>query len=374
MGSSLYRSTDWDQRADRHTPLKDPVVTVRQMSRFGLSGGPHTRIDHALVYTTRRGGFEFFLPPHRPRRIPRRYTAVYEVDMGMHPVRTQVPLPSVDDAHEFEVSIELDWQVTDPVRFVRSGHRDVPRLLLGEFEQAARPVTRRFPMSDSAGAEAEVLTAVREGKPLGEEAGLHVLWSVRLRRDKDNIEHARRLQSIEHATAEEVLTQQSGTLADLEKAKRAHAQHQHRLELQEYEAQRIDFYLEYLARGGANAWAMHLAQHPQDSAQAMSSLREDQRERLQAQMALIKELLAKAGTEPFELEGPRRRAIDALNAVLGRHVPDEQDSLDPEARKGTESPAEAHHPKVPTQPTAVDLADWQPLAPPEPPTTPDVPR
>ncbi|MFK0232157.1 hypothetical protein [Streptomyces vinaceus] len=370
MRSPLYRSTDWDQRADRHTVLKDPVVTVRQIGRMGLLGSPPTRIDHALVYTTRRGGFEVFHAPHRPRRIPRRYTAVYEVDMGLHPVRTRIPLPSIDDALEFEAGVELDWQVTDPVRFVRSGHRDVPRLLLSEIEQAARPVTRGFPIADSANAEAEILTVVREGKPLGEDAGLQVLWTVRVRRDEDNITHARRLQAIEHATTEEVLTQQGGARADLEKAVRARAQYQSRLELQGYEAQRIDFYREYLTRGGIDAWAMHLAQHPQDSAKAMSSLREDQQERLRAQMNLIKEMLTTAGTEPFELEGPRRLAIDAFHAVFGQHVPVEQGTGKSTGEKEAEAKAEAEPepPTVPAQPTVADVPAWQPAVPPDPPT------
>ncbi|MFE1870873.1 hypothetical protein ACFW9N_08240 [Streptomyces sp. NPDC059496] len=374
MSSPLHRSTDWDQGADRHTQLKDPVVTVRQLGRLGLPGNPPTRIDHTLVYTTRQGSFEVFLPPHRPRRIPRRYTAVYEVDMGVHAIRTRVQLPSIDDAHEFEASVELDWQVTDPARYVRSGHRDVPRLLLGRLEQAARPVTRRFPISDSANAEAEVLAAVGEGKPLGEEAGLRALWTVRLRRDEEGIAHAQRLRAIAHATTEEVLTQQGGARADLEKAARAQAQHQHRLELQGYEAQRIDFYREYLTRGGIDAWAMHLTQHPQDSAKAMTSLHEEQHERLQAQMALIKEMLTKAGTEPFELEGPRRLAIEAFSAVFGQHVPLERGPGKSVAEKASESPTEPDPPFLPAQSAAVDAPAWQPVVPPDPHATPEEPR
>ncbi|MER5415143.1 hypothetical protein [Streptomyces virginiae] len=365
MGSLLHRSTDWDQQADRHTPLRDPVVTVRQLGRLGLTGSSPTRIDHTLVYTTRQGSFEVFLPPHRPRRVPRRYTAVYEVDMGVHAVRTLIRLPGIDDAHEFEASVELDWQVSDPARFVRSGHRDVPRLLLSQLEQAARPITRRFPIADSAEAEAEVLALVREGKPLGEDAGLRVLWTIRLRRDEEGIAHAQRLRAIEQATTEEVLAEQGGARADLEKAVRARTQHQHRLDLQGYEAQRIDFYREYLTRGGIDAWAMHLTQHPQDSAKAMSSLREEQRERLQAQMALIKEMLTKAGTEPFELEGPRRLAIEAFSAVFGRHVPIEEGSGKTVAEQATESRTEPDLPYLPPQPAAVDTPAWQPVVPPD---------
>ncbi|MFJ8569933.1 hypothetical protein [Streptomyces sp. NPDC093514] len=369
MSSPHHHSTDWDQRANRHTQLKDPVVTVRQLGRLGLPGNPPTRIDHTLVYTTREGSFEVFLPPHRPRRVLRRYTAVYEVDMGIHAVRTSIRLPSIDDVQEFEANVELDWQVTDPARFIRSGHRDVPRFLLGQLEQAARPVTRLFSISESADAETEVLTVVREGKPLGEDAGLRVLWTVRLRRDEEGVAHARRLRAIEHATAEEVLAQQGGARGDLEKASRARTQQQHRLELQEYEAQRIDFYREYLTRGGIDAWAMHLSQHPQDSANALSSLRDEQRERLQAQMVLIKEMLTKAGTEPFELEGPRRLAIEAFSAVFG-HVPLDSSAGKSVAATDTGARTEPVRPHLPAQPMAPDEPAWQPVVPPETPAVP----
>ncbi|MFJ7168884.1 hypothetical protein ACIQUV_25670 [Streptomyces globosus] len=373
MGRPTYHSTDWRQQADRHTLLEDPVLVVHQIGVLGLPGGPPPGIDHALVYTTREGGFELFRPPHRPRRIPRRYTAVYEVDLGIHPVRTRITLPSSHDAHEFDAAVELDWQVTDPIRFVRSGHRNVPRLLMGELEAAARPAARMFPITDSAGAETAVTAAVRDGKPLGEQAGLHAVWNLRLRRDEENIAHARRLQAIEHATAEEILAQQSGAVADLARAAREEAQHRSRLAMQKYEAQRIDFHRDYLGAGAVDAWALHVAQHPEDSAKAVQSLRDDQRVRLRAQMELIKEMLTKTGTEPFELEGPRRRALDAFNAVFG-HIPDERDQEKAADRAAPDAGAEPPSPPLPSQPTAADLSAWLPPVPPEPPASPGAPR
>ncbi|MER6200316.1 hypothetical protein ABT234_23455 [Streptomyces sp. NPDC001586] len=303
MDNPLLRAPDWDQQAHRHTLLIDPVLTVRQLGRFDLLRTVPTRIDHALVCSTSRGTYNTYLPPHRPRTLRRRYTAVYEVDMGIHPVRTRILLPSSDDAHEFEVSVEIDWQVIDPALFVRTGHRDVPRLLLGTLERAARPVARRFPIAASAAAEAAVLSTLHEHEPLGEDAGLRAEWTVRVRRDAENIEHARRLQGIDHAAAEGIRTKLG------------------ELELQEYEAKRIAFYREYLARGGVDAWAMHLAQHPDDSAQTMAKLGSAHQAELQVKLTLVKELLAKTGTEAFELEGPRRLAIDAVHDILGQHIP-----------------------------------------------------
>ncbi|MET3986394.1 hypothetical protein [Streptomyces sp. PvR034] len=311
MQNPLLRAPDWDQHADRDAQLVDPVLTVRQLGHFGLVRAVPTRIDHALVCSTARGAYDEYLPPHRPRAGRRRYTAVYEVDMGIHPVRTHVLLPSSDDAHEFEVTVEFDWRVAQPVLFVRSGHRDVPRLLLGALERAARPIARRFPISASDAAEAAILTAVQERGSLGEEAGLHSDWTVRVRRDAPNIEHARRLQGIEHQTAEDI------------EAKRG------QLEVQEYEAKRIAFYREYLDRGGIDAWAMHLAQHPGDSKEAMAALTEDRRKQLDAQLQLVRAVLEKGGAEPFELEAIRRLSISAAHGILGQFVPHEPPLLGP---------------------------------------------
>ncbi|MGW7452041.1 hypothetical protein [Streptomyces sp. NPDC054787] len=316
MENPLLRAPDWDQHADRDALLTDPVLTVRQLGRFGLVRTVPTRIDHALVCSTAGGAYDAYLPPHRPRAGRRRYTAVYEVDMGIHPVRTRILLPSGDDAHEFDVTVEIDWQVTDPVLFVRSGHRDVPRLLLGALERAARPVTRQFPIAASDAAESAVLTAVQKHGRLGEDAGLRAEWTVRVRRDALNIEHARRLQDIEHRTTEDI------------EAKRG------QLEVQQYEAKRIAFYREYLDRGGIDAWAMHLAQHPEDSKEAMTALTEDHRSQLTAQLDLVKAVLDKGGAEPFELEAIRRLSISAAHGILGQFVPREPPQVGPSVPDG----------------------------------------
>ncbi|RSS94301.1 hypothetical protein EF903_06755 [Streptomyces sp. WAC05292] len=374
MGRPMYPFTDWRQQADRHTLLEDPVVAVHQIGLLGLPGGPPPGIDHALVYTTREGGFELFHPPHRPRRIPRRYTAVYEVDLGVHPVRTRIALPSSDDAGEFDATVEVDWQVTDPIRFVRSGHRNVPRLLMAELEQAARPVARLFAITDSATAETAVSAAVRDAEPLGKQAGLKAAWSIRLRRDEENTAHARRLQKIEHDAAAEILAQQSGAAADLAQAAREEAQHQHRLAIRKYKAQEIDFYREYFGAGAVDTWALYVAQRPDDLEKVVQSLRDDDRERFSSRVDLIKDMLAKTGAEPFELEGPRQRTLDAIDAVFGR-VPERRDQAEPgesTTRKADRAPLPAK--PLPVQPAEPDLSTWQPSAPPEPPASPGTPR
>ncbi|MGW4107196.1 hypothetical protein [Streptomyces sp. NPDC004976] len=354
---SFHRPPEWQQPADRHTRLIDPVLTVRQLSRFEMSLKHVVRIDHALVFSTPKGGYEAYPPPTRPNRAEiaaRRYTAVYEVDMGVHPFTDTLALPSDNDAFLFTAEVDVSWQVLDPARFVSSGIRDVPALLIGELQQAARPVTRGFAVADSGAAETELLRAAQLVGPLGATAGLQVTWTLRMRRDQANIDHQQRLQAIDHSAAEQMRTAQQGMRVDVEMDHRHRQQDelqlerameygrrqqelalqqqrwQHEqmmlegrqaLELQQIEAEKIKFYQWHLSQGGVHSWALHLAQHPEDSRLVMTSMREDQLRMIQAQMELVKELLGSEGAEKFELEGPKQLALRTVSDILNQRLP-----------------------------------------------------
>ncbi|MFC8937564.1 hypothetical protein ACFT1B_05405 [Streptomyces griseoincarnatus] len=396
---SFHRPPEWQQPADRHTRLIDPVLTVRQLSRFELSLKHVVRIDHALVFSTPKGGYEAYPPPARPSRgeiAARRYTAVYEVDMGVHPFTETLTLPSDNDAFEFTAEVDVTWQVLDPARFVACGVRDVPALLVGELQQAARPVTRRFAVEDSARAERELLNAVTVVGPLGAPAGLQVTWTLRLRRDQANIDHQRRIQQIGHSAQEQVHAAQEGMRVDVAMDERQRQQdalqsarsleygrqlqelamQQHRwqheqamlqgeqmLEMQQIEAKKIEFYQWHLSQGGVQAWALHLAQHPEDSRLVMSSLREDQLRMIQAQMELVKELLGGESAEKFELEGPKQLALRTVSDILNQRLPGV-----PQNPPLLPSPDEAGTDGTPpTAPPASPGAPDTPYAPPPPP-------
>nr|WP_211118047.1 hypothetical protein [Streptomyces sp. RPA4-2] len=365
---TFNRPPEWQQQADRHSDLVDPVLTVRQLSRFELSLKHLVRIDHALVFSTPKGGYETYLPPRRPTRseiAAKRYSAVYEVDMGVHPHSAELTLPSDNDAFEFTAVLDLSWQVLDPGRFVESGHRNVPATLIGELQQAARPVSRRFAIADSAAAERELLQAVTVLGPLGAPAGLQVTWTLRLRRDQANIEHQQRLQAIDYSAAEQVRGAQRGMEVDVEADRRfrqqdalqidraaayggrqqelalqqqrwqheqalLHSGQQHQLalqqgrqqiELQKLEEEKIAFYQWHLQQGGVHAWALHLAQRPEDSHLVMSSMREDQLRMIQAQMDLVKQLLSGDTAEGYELEGPKQLALRTVSDILNQRLP-----------------------------------------------------
>ncbi|MEU5599077.1 hypothetical protein [Streptomyces sp. NPDC020298] len=352
-----FRQPEWQQQADRHSQLVDPVLTVRQLTRFEFNLKSYVRIDNALVFSTFQGEYKAYLPPLRPTRpeiVANRYTAVYEVDMGVHRYTSDLLLPSDNDALEFTAEVDLDWQVLDPARFVATGHRDVPALLLGELQQAARPVTRRFAVTDSAAAEAELLERMRLLGPLGATAGLQVTWTLRVRRDQANIDHELRKQAIGHSADEQVLAahrgmdidvavDQRGRQQDALQIERAMAyghqqqvyllqqqqwQHQQALlagqqqmELQRLEAEKINFYQYHLQQGGVHAWALHLAQHPEDSGLVMNSMREDQLRMIQAQMELVKQLMAGDAAENWELEGPKQLALRTVSDILNQRLP-----------------------------------------------------
>src|SRR5690606_36354873 len=154
--------------------------------------------------------------------------------------------------------------------------------------------------------ERELLRAVMLVGPLGATAGLQVTWTLRLRRDQANIEHQQRPQAIDHSAAEQIRTAEQGMQADVEMDQRHRQQDrlqlerameygrrqqelalqqqrwQHEqamlrgeqmLELQRIEQQKIAFYQHHLSQGGVQSWALHLAQHPEDSHLVMSSMR-----------------------------------------------------------------------------------------------------
>ncbi|MFF8725574.1 hypothetical protein ACF073_03645 [Streptomyces sp. NPDC015171] len=354
---AFHRPPEWQQQADRHTDLVDPVLTVRQLGRFDLGLKSLVRIDHALVFATPKGGYDAYPPPRRPTRseiAARRYTAVYEVDMGVHPFSADLTLPSDNDAFEFTAAVDLSWQVLDPARFVASGHRDVPKAVLGELQQAARPVSRRFAIADSAAAERELLRAVTVLGPLGATAGLQVTWTLRVRRDQGNIDHQRRLQALDHSAAEQIRAAERGMEVDAEVDRRHRQQdalqieramaygHQQQelalqqqrwqheqalqqgaqmLELQRIEAQKIEFYEWHMRQGGVRAWALHLAQHPEDSRLVMTSMRDDQLRMIQAQMELVQQLLSGDTAESYELEGPKQLALRTVSDILNQRLP-----------------------------------------------------
>ncbi|GGX66405.1 PE-PGRS family protein [Streptomyces anandii] len=286
--ADFRRPPEWQQDADRHSTLIDPVLTVRPISRFDYVARRQVgAIDHALVFVTASGSYDVFMPPQRPTRAEaatRRYTSVYEVDMGSHPVQLKLRLPSDDDAFSFGAIADLTWRVADPVAYVASGERDVPTRLSRELQQLARPITRRYSIEDSPEAEQAVLGAVMAEGRFAAGTGLDVTCVVRLRLDDEAIAHRRRKRSLRY---------ESEMLDPEHEFRMRQARQEHELEwLRQQQshqlvAQKIAFYQYHLQHGGVAAWALHLAQHPMDTKMVIGTLQKDQLGAIRGQLQLI---------------------------------------------------------------------------------------
>ncbi|ATZ23351.1 hypothetical protein SLAV_07235 [Streptomyces lavendulae subsp. lavendulae] len=362
----MSQPPQWQQDANRHTVLADPVVTIQELSRFKPLRT--TRIDHALVFTTVQGGLDTYLPPSRPSRTElatRRWTSVYEVDTGRHEAVAVLALTSQNDAFQFEVSLNCTWQVVEPAAFVASGERNVPAMLQRLVEDAIRPVLRGYAMEDSAEAELHARKAIEAAGPLGVRAGLDVRCGLQLRRDEAALEQARRLREIAFARQklepEHALLMREDELA----AERALAQGQQRhhvelqqqaldheraldrgrqeLELQEIEAKKIEYYAYYLERGGPAAMAFQLARHPEDARLVMENLRQDQLLAMKNQLTVAIQALGggPGGLEEHQLDEPRRLAANIIKEVLGGPKPAQGPTPPPPAVEGAVAGAEA---------------------------------
>ncbi|WP_335978269.1 PE-PGRS family protein [Streptomyces sp. CA2R106] len=332
--ADFSRPPDWDQGADRHSDVPDPVLRVRQLARFEYRK-LYTRIDDALVFTTSKGGYDVFMPPRRPGRsemATKRYSAVYEVDIGVHRCATSLRLPSDNDAFHFTAEAELSWQVVRPDLFVASGERDVPALLTRRVEELARPHTRLFAVDRASAAEEAVRRAVETAGPLGGETGLRVHWVLRLHVDDEALEHQRGLRQKRYADEQLSVSHALAMREDRLQADRmtAQAEQEHDLamlkargeiERQSLEAEKIKYYQYYLEQEGVASWAFHLAQHPEDSRLVMENLRKDQIALIQSQAQVAMEVLKGPSLEEYQREGVTKQSLKFFEDMFTRNLP-----------------------------------------------------
>ncbi|MBD0419157.1 PE-PGRS family protein [Streptomyces sp. TRM S81-3] len=385
--ADFRRPPEWQQDAHRHSTLIDPVLTVRPISRFDYTGRRSvSAIDHALVFVTAKGSYDVFVPPHRPSRADaasRRYTSVYEVDMGSHPVQLELALPSDDDAFSFGATADLTWRVSDPVAYVASGERDVPTRLTRELHQLARPVSRRFAVEDSPAAESAVQQAVEAGG-FAAGIGLAVTCAVRLRLDDEAIAHRRRMRSLRY---------ESEMLDPEHEFRLRQARQQHELEaLRQRQAhaltaEKIHFYQYWLQHGGVAAWALHLAQHPEDTRLAVGALQQEQLTAIRSEL----ELIAGDTLEDYQRAEAARSTLHAVDELIQQRTAPAADQgalppgagrpyvppQTPDAPPGTAPPPAAtlHSPSaddrhVPAPPPAPPYAAGSPYGAPQPPGPP----
>ncbi|MGW7383492.1 PE-PGRS family protein [Streptomyces sp. NPDC054794] len=364
--ADFRRQPEWQQQADRHSTLIDPVLTVRPISRFDYTTRrPVGAIDHALVFATAGGAYDAYIPPHRPSRTDaatRRYTSVYEVDMGSHPVQLDLLLPSDDDAFSFGATADLTWRVRDPEAYVRSGERDVPTRLTRELQQLARPVSRRFPIEDSSSAESAVQQVVETGG-FAAGTGLAVSCVVRLRLDDEAIAHRQRRRTLRYESEmldpeHEFRLRQAHQQYELEVLR----QRQH----QQLVAEKLHFYQHHLQYGGVGAWALHLAAHPEDTRMVIDSIHKDQLTFIKAQL----ELIGGDGLEDYQKAESLKQIRQEVDTILrmrettpGAQAPG---ALPPGAVPGPSYPGEAGQGTAGAAPYGGAISGPVPVTPPMP--------
>ncbi|MFF1731982.1 PE-PGRS family protein [Streptomyces sp. NPDC058247] len=355
--ADFRRQPEWQQGAHRHTTLIDPVLTVRPIARFDYTARRTvTAIDHALVFVTAKGAYDVYVPPHRPSRsdaASRRYTSVYEVDMGSHPVQLELSLPSDDDAFSFGVTADLTWRVADPIGYVASGERDVPTRLTRELHQLARPVSRGFSIEDSPRAERAVQEAVEAGG-FAAGIGLAVTCVLRLRLDDAAIAHRRMQRSLRY---------ENDLLGPAHEFRLRQARQQHELEVlrqqqdQELVSAKINFYRHWLQHGGVGAWALHLAQHPEDTQLVVGSIQKDHLSLIKSEL----ELIAGDSLEDFQKAESARSLLPAVNDLIHQQNPPAPAGQG--ALPGGAAPGDPYGPPVPGTPYAPQQAPGTPYGP-----------
>ncbi|MFF7472114.1 SAV_2336 N-terminal domain-related protein [Streptomyces sp. NPDC008092] len=127
-------------------------------------------------------GRPVLMPPSGAPPAPS--TRYYEVDLTDHRDGTSMSLPS-SDGPPFTASVELTWNVVDPVAFVNGGFAYVTGVLFEHLSKEAARITRRHPPEDVIAAQHAVHAGLRDW-PV---PGLAVTCSVSLVRRDDT--HAR---------------------------------------------------------------------------------------------------------------------------------------------------------------------------------------
>ncbi|WP_433546162.1 PE-PGRS family protein [Streptomyces sp. CA-294286] len=309
----------------RHTELTDPVLSVRTLGRYEYATKRlPVGADHALVFATTDHHYRSFVPPARPTRADiasGRFTAVYEVDMGVQRASKELELPSDQESFSFVAEADFEWRVTDPAAFVVSGERDVPELLHRALVRTLRPVAAAHPVHRARDAERSARAALGLAGPLGAGQGITVRCDIRLSVDEPTARHAAAVRERHQAHDLAVLREE------------------HERALRHYRDQKIAYYQEHLRRGGVTAWAFHLAEHPEDALLAVQNLSHEQRELVRSQYAVAKELVTGPGVEAYQMEGPKKRLLQFLEDAFAQARPEALGPLpEPEKPAPEESP------------------------------------
>ncbi|MFD5317906.1 PE-PGRS family protein [Streptomyces sp. NPDC127098] len=312
-----YRySPQWDQHANRDSDIVDPVLVVRPLSRWEFTTRqPVNQVDSALVFTSARGGYAVYVPPHRPSRgelSSGRFVSVHEVDLGIHHFQRLFPLPSNNDAFSFRAELDVSWRVVAADLVVASQVRDVPAHVTPRLEERLRVVSRGYAIEDSARAEAAVRNDLA-GTQLAQDLGLHLTFRVRL--DLDDAARAQQtaLRDIGYERDRAV------PQFELERLQQAHRHQLEQAQLaheQQMLAEKAKYYAWYLEQGGVVSFALQLAEHPEDLPRARELLSREQQALVTRNLEMLDRVAASGHFENHQLAEPLRQTLRAIHRLF----------------------------------------------------------
>jgi hypothetical protein len=159
---------------------------------------------HVAVVQMYDNGGHTVLWPDRPREDHnkpwlRQAMSVYEVALGRHVTRFELPLPAAGDAEFFKAEAAVHWQVEDPVLVVRQQVRDVAELVHDDLADQLRYVSRRFRLTEAQLADEAVQAELNSGRfELGSDLGLRTKVHVRIDLSERVVERVREGTGLDH--------------------------------------------------------------------------------------------------------------------------------------------------------------------------------
>lgn len=238
---------------------------------------------HVAVVQMYDNGGHTVLWPDRPREDNnkpwvRQPMSVYEVALGRHVTRFELPLPAAGDAEFFKAEAAVRWQVEDPVLVVRQQVRDVAELVRDDLVDRLRYVSRRFRLTEAQLADEAVQAGLdSERFELGSDLGLRTKVHVRIDLSERVVERVREGTGLDHQL----------TLAEKEHALNRRKEQQQ----SELVRERARAFEDLLARGDEGKIAYFMAKDPEKAFQIEQHFARERRQDEADQLGFLTRLI-----------------------------------------------------------------------------------
>jgi hypothetical protein len=291
---------------ERFVPANRPVIEERELRwHNAFYRLPSARARTGLVVVTPRNGPRPVGPSGRPARVEilRSGGTLYEVDLGLHHTSVELDVPSKDELFPFTATAEIEWRVVDEAVVVRDNLHDVREVFIPALRRRLRDITRHFPTTDLAKAEAAACAELEEWDP-GAVYGLRTTILLRLAVDAQSAEHAEERRRLLHRTDIENLEHKLQKHTDEHKREREEA--------------RLARYRRVIEAGDVEQFALQLAADPDDVKTVLELVREKQKEERDEYIEILGKLLMSNAIDRWDVEDQVRDALRWLKDYTER--------------------------------------------------------